>query len=724
MTKRRKSKKKRKSSKKNKQQFELKDGVGNQIVAVLLIVLALVLMAGWFTAEAGTNLLNDIARWLIGNSIYLAPAILIYLAVMIFRSEDHKLKPNITLGSIGVIAVLSGLFHLGDVDQQSFEAASDGLGGGVLGHVVAYPLNALFGSVTVIILIGLLLVMTSVMFNLKLSDMFGWLSKLKPDPTKKKQPQTTASSLEPKSRPTLNANVPLASKKSQSRSSFKDTAKKISNEEQHQDALTMSADPEWNFPEITLLNGKVEKADVGDWEANAQMIKETLGEFSIPVEMGDVNLGPRLTQYTLSPERGIKLNKITQLEQNIKMAMGSSSIRIEAPIPGKRAVGIEVPNKKSAMVRLRSIIESREWVTAKSPLSFALGQDISGEPVVVELDSMPHVLIAGQTGSGKSVMINTLLCSLLYRNAPSDMKLILVDPKQVELSLYEEIPHLLTPVISEPEKTISALKWSVEEMERRLRLMRDAGARNIASYNAKMTDKEGEDAMPYIVIVIDELADMMMQAARDVEALVVRLAAKARATGIHLVLATQRPSADVITGLIKANVPARIAFTVTQNVESRIILDQGGAEKLLGAGDMLYADSTHPRPRRIQGVFIDDDEVNKIVDHLKGEAEPDYNDDVISQPVNIGAAGGVMDNLDESDEDIYQEAVDEVVNSQKASISRLQRKFAIGYNRAARLVDMMEEQGIVGPSRGNRAREVLVTSLETYDDAQGDGLDV
>jgi len=552
--------------------------------------------------------------------------------------------------------------------------------------------------------------------------MFGWVSKLKIDKKQKKgsNKKTTAKDVNSRPRPTLNANVPIATKKSKSRSSFKDTAKKISNEEQHQDALTMSVDPEWNFPPIDLLSNKVEKADVGDWEEKAELIKDTLADFNIAVDMGDVNLGPRLTQYTLSPEKGVKLSKITQLEQNIKLATASSSIRIEAPIPGQRAVGIEVPNKKSAMVRLRSIIETREWTGAKSPLSFALGQDIAGKPVVVELDRMPHVLIAGQTGSGKSVMINTLLCSLLYRNSPSDLKLILVDPKQVELSLYEDIPHLLTPVINDPEKTISALKWAVEEMERRLRQMKDASARNIDSYNQKMKDKDDQEAMPYIVIVIDELADMMMQAARDVEALVVRLAAKARATGIHLVLATQRPSADVITGLIKANVPARISFTVTQNVESRIILDQSGAEKLLGAGDMLYVDSETPRPRRIQGVFIDDDEVNNIVDHLKGEAEPDYNDDVISQPVSIGSAGGVMDNLDESDEDIYQEAIQEVVRSQKASISRLQRKFSIGYNRAARLVETMEEQGIVGGSRGNRAREVLVQDMEALEPSADD----
>src|SRR6185437_13460539 len=331
------------------------------------------------------------------------------------------------------------------------------------------------------------------------------------------------------------------------------------------------------------------------------IIHDTFANFSIEVEMEGANIGPRVTQYTLKPPTGVKLTKITALENNLALDLAAQSIRMEAPIPGKRAVGIEVPNVKAATVRLSSILLAHEWQEATSSLSFGIGKDISGTAVVGDLYKMPHLLVAGQTGSGKSVMINTLLSSLLYRNSPSDLKLILVDPKQVELKPYDYIPHLLTPVITEPEKCISALKWAVAEMERRYRALAEVSKRNIGEYNSL----KKEEGMPYIVIVIDELADLMMMAARDVEALVVRIAQKARAVGIHLVLATQRPSVDVITGLIKANVPARIAFTTASQVDSRTIIDQMGAEKLLGQGDMLLTTADMPKPKRVQGAFID-----------------------------------------------------------------------------------------------------------------------
>jgi S-DNA-T family DNA segregation ATPase FtsK/SpoIIIE len=342
-----------------------------------------------------------------------------------------------------------------------------------------------------------------------------------------------------------------------------------------------------------------------------------------------------------------------------------------------------------------------------SPLGFALGRDISGIPVVGALDKMPHMLIAGQTNSGKSVMVNTFLISLLYRNSPSDLKLILVDPKHVELSTYNDIPHLLTEVITEPEKCISALKWAVAEMERRYRTLAEAKQRNIAEYNALKKD----EGMPYIVIVIDELADLMMMAARDVEALIVRIAQKARAVGIHLVLATQSPRVTVITGLIKANIPARIAFTVAQEVESRIILDQSGAEKLLGQGDMLFSTSSMPKPKRVQGALIMGDEIQKVTDFLRMQRAPQYDDEVVSQPVQIGK-GGVVTEMDTDDEPLFRDAVRVVIEAGKASTSLLQRRLRIGYGKAARMIENMEEQGIVGPADGSRPREVLVSSLD------------
>ena len=427
--------------------------------------------------------------------------------------------------------------------------------------------------------------------------------------------------------------------------------------------------------------------------------------------MEGANIGPRVTQYTLKPPTGVKLTKITALENNLALDLAATSIRMEAPIPGKRAVGIEVPNVKPAIVRLSSILSSGEWTASRDPLEFSIGKDIAGKPVVANLAKMPHLLVAGQTGSGKSVMINDILTSLLYRNSPSDLKLILVDPKTVELTPYNDIPHLLTPVITEPEKCISALKWSVAEMERRYRMLAEHKKRNIIEYN----NLKDQESMPYIVIVIDELADLMMMAARDVEALIVRIAQKARAVGIHLILATQRPSVDVITGLIKANVPARIAFTTASQVDSRTIIDQMGAEKLLGMGDMLFLTSDMPKPKRVQAAFISDDETVKVTDFIRDQRAPEYNDEVVSQPVTIGKGGVVADmggGSSDADDDMFRDAVRVVIENKKASTSLLQRRLRIGYGRAARLIEEMEEQGIIGQADGSRPREVLVSSLD------------
>jgi S-DNA-T family DNA segregation ATPase FtsK/SpoIIIE len=489
---------------------------------------------------------------------------------------------------------------------------------------------------------------------------------------------------------------------------LKNSAQKLSQNETHE-ALTAASDPDWKLPDISLLSQKQDKADAGDVNGNAQVIHDTFANFNIDVEMEGANIGPRVTQYTLKPPTGVKLTKITALENNLALDLAAHSIRMEAPIPGKRAVGIEVPNVKSATVRISSLLLSREWTELNSPLGFAIGKDISGAPIVADLEKMPHVLVAGQTGSGKSVMINTILTSLLYRNSPSDLKLILVDPKRVELAPYNDIPHLLAPVIVEPEKCISALKWATAEMERRYTELADAGKRNIAEYNSV----KKEAGMPYIVIVIDELADLMMMAARDVEALIVRLAQKARAVGIHLILATQRPSVDVITGLIKANVPARIAFTTASQVDSRTIIDQIGAEKLLGQGDMLLLTADMPKPKRVQGAFIGDDETHKVVDFLKAQRAPQYNDEVISQPVQLNGKGGVVaDMAGDADDDMFRDAVQVVIESGKASTSLLQRRLRIGYGRAARIIETMEEQGIIGHADGSRPRDVLVSSVD------------
>ena len=493
--------------------------------------------------------------------------------------------------------------------------------------------------------------------------------------------------------------------------SLRNTAQKLTPTEEHS-ALTLASDPDWKLPSTALLSHKQDKADAGDVEGNAEAISETFKTFGIEVEMDGANIGPSVTQYTLKPPAGTKLTKITALETNIALDLAATSIRIEAPIPGKKLVGIEVPNIKPATVRMSGILESKEWLDeAKSPLAFAIGRDIAGKPIINDLAKMPHLLVAGQTGSGKSVMINTILTSLLYKNGPSDLKLILVDPKQVELKPYDDIPHLLTPVITEPEKCISALKWTVAEMERRYKTLSEERVRNIVEYN----NKKNEEGMPYIVVVIDELADLMMMAARDVEALIVRIAQKARAVGIHLVLATQRPSVDVITGLIKANVPARIAFTTASQIDSRTIIGQIGAEKLLGKGDMLLLTASMPKPVRVQGAFIDDEETNKVTDFIREQRPPQYDDEVVSQPVQLNGKGGIVSNndgMDAADEPVFRQAVEVVVEAGKASTSLLQRKLRIGYGKAARMIESMEEQGIVGPPDGSRPRDVLVSSVE------------
>jgi len=711
MAKRRKSKKQ--SNKITESSFQLKEGLIAEIVAIVLVLLAVLLLIAGF--GYGGVLPTTLFGWLnilLGLGAYVVPFILVFIAVTLFRSEDHRVSWVTFLGLTLVILTISGLAHIRFESDLAQAAIYDEIGGGAAGYGIdAVLLTLLNTSTTVLVLVGVLLIGIILSFNITFKTLLDALKERKEKSLLDKDNTSAISGMindENKGGLRLNSNVPLMK-----------PGKKGDKPDETQikpgtSALTASTDPEWNYPDIKLLELSTGKADAGDWKGNAEIIKQTLADFGIEVEMGEVNVGPRVTQYTLKPSSGVRLTKITALEQNIALNLAAHSIRIEAPIPGKRAVGIEVPNQKSATVRLRSILESRSWTNSGSQLSFAIGQDIAGEPVVGELEKMPHLLIAGQTGSGKSVMINSFLISLLYRNSPSDMKLIMVDPKQVELNLYNDIPHLLTPVIVSPEKCISALKWAVAEMERRYSTFAEHSKRNIAEFNAL----KNEEAMPYIVIVIDELSDLMMVAARDVEALVVRIAQKARATGIHLVLATQRPSVDVITGLIKANIPARLAFTTTSQVDSRTILDQMGAEKLLGSGDMLFTTPALGKPRRIQGVLIEEREVKMVTDHLRMERAPQYNHDIISQPVQLGGKGGVVADMDAADDSAYEDAVRVVVDAGKASASMLQRRLRVGYARAARLIETMEEQGIVGAADGARPREVLISSL---DDLESNG---
>ena len=449
---------------------------------------------------------------------------------------------------------------------------------------------------------------------------------------------------------------------------------------------------------VDLLDDSSSEAKAGDVDRNAEIIRKTFEHFNIDVEMVDVRVGPTVTQYSLRPAQGIKLSRIVGLQNDLALALAAHPIRIEAPIPGKALVGIEVPNQSVGRVTIRELLESKEFKRRKSAMTSPLGKDVAGAVQSVMVDKAPHMLVAGATGSGKSVCLNVIITSLLYQNGPDDLKLIMVDPKRVELGVYTGIPHLLVPPITKVEEAINALKWAVREMERRLDHLAKNGARDIDSYNAKTKER-----MPKIVIVIDELADLMSQNKRDVEAVIVRIAQMARAAGIHLILATQRPSVDVITGTIKANIPTRLAFAVASQVDSKTILDVSGAEKLLGRGDMLMSTPALSKPHRAQGAYVSDGEIERVVKFLKKEGEPDYNYQVTEDT----RSGGVALDAEDSDP-LLQDAIAIVIDSNKASTSYLQRRLKIGYSRAARIMDIMFEIGIIGEARGSKPREVLV----------------
>ena len=731
--------KKRKSTKKStpaKPQHSLPAGFWSQVGAVMLILLSLLLVVSWFGVGGPVLQWIDMATVkTIGYTAYALPILLIYLAVETFRAEENQLPAVVKFAAILEIVWFSGLFGL-------MKTASRPNSGGFVGDILNTATLKMVDS-AIAVIIYLVLAFITVLFITQTSPftVFSKLWEMIKSNTKEDDDNRSVMKKASIAQPAeeekktdlgeikLNAGVPIIDTAKEKKSLLKKVEKpEKANEEQ---ALVATRDPNWEAPSLDLLEKNESGADAGDTRQNAQIIHDTLAEFNIEAAMGDINVGPKVTQYTLRPPSGVKLTRITALETNIALNLAAQSLRIEAPIPGQRAVGIEVPNRKAAEVRLRSTLSSKQWAAARDPLSFGIGKDISGQVVVGELGKMPHLLIAGQTGSGKSVMINTLLCSLLYRNSPSDMKLILVDPKQVEMAPYADIPHLLTPVINEPEKTISALKWAVNEMERRYKLMAEEKIRNIKEYNKRLQSRakkiaiadengnvqEHEDgSMPYIVIVVDEMSDLMMMAKKDVETLIVRLAQKSRAVGIHLVLATQRPSVNVITGLIKANVPARIAFTVATQVDSMTILGQSGAEKLLGQGDMLFYVTSMSKPKRIQGAWVTDDEVNKIADHLRMQMAPQYNDEVVAQPVQLDGKGGVVMDLSEGGDDKFKDAVRVVVERRKASTSMLQTRLGIGYQRAARIIEEMEERGIIGPQNGSKPRDVLISSPEELDE--------
>lgn len=728
-------------------------GFWAQVGAVLLVAFSLFLILSWF--GAGGSALVAIHKGLIGFmgwATFLLPAVLIFISVEIFRDEQNRFPSLNTFGFVLILFWLSGFFGLFRV---SAGLSYGGWSGEISNKIMLAMVNSMVAAIIYLLLISITLLsilrVSPIIVIKKIGEMLRTndfttesknakvFEKAKESMLLKKVNDLTESE---KPEIKLNAGVDILDEKARVKEKSKEKkglaliSKKEDREDKKEDLkkseITIPTsnfdNSKWQEPDFSLLEHSQAPADAGDVEQNARTIKDTLSEFNIEVEMESANIGPRVTQYTLVPQSGVKLSRIENLSDNIALNLAAESIRVEAPIPGKRAVGVEIPNIKSADVRLFSVLDSKEWKNNHDPLTFAIGKDISGHPVVGNLAKMPHLLVAGQTGSGKSVMMNTLLTSLLYRHSPSELKLIMVDPKVVEMTAYEDIPHLLTPIINEPEKALSALRWAVNEMERRYRVVSGEKVKEIKSYNKHAIAKnekikkeaiEGEEpklleVMPYIVIVIDELADLMMAASKDVEAMIVRIAQKARAVGIHLVLATQKPVVSVVTGLIKGNVPSRIAFKVASNGDSRTILDRGGAEKLLGNGDMLFYMNGAPNLKRVQGAWVTDEEVLRVTNFIRSQGPPQYNDEVISQPTQTPSSigGVVMNGGSSSTDETFETAVKLVIEARKASTSYLQRRLGIGYSRAAKLIDEMEDRGIVGPTNGSKPREVLISSYD------------
>ena len=716
---------------------DLPGGFWRQIIAVLMIAVALFLCFTWF--GHGGEVLNNIHSTImqgLGFATYFIPFLLVYLAVKIFRAEGNRVAFPVYLTSLLMLLWVSGI------------AAITGNGGIVGKWLNDIMVNLLDQNVVIFIYIVLIFITLAFMLQVSPLTLFKDTKNLV-TPTKSKSKEATTDEapakkklgqLEIKVNSGMNPVSAAEPEKPVRARGFLHKAPKINIPEEpprpiekpEEKALVAITDENWKMPTTALLSKVQSPQDPGNVKQNAFIIQKTFAEFGIDVEMEDANVGPRVTQYTLKAPGGVNLAKISARDKELAYNLGATTIRIEAPIPGTQLIGVEVPNVKSASVSLRGILESQEWKQAKGPLTFAVGKDISGKPVVSDLADMRHLLIAGTTGSGKSVMTNTLIMSLLFRNAPSDMRMIIIDPKHVEMVAYNDIPHLLTPVINDTSKALSAMKWAVGEMDRRYSQMAEEKVKKITDYNAKMEQKQKDGAdgsdpatakMPYIVIVIDEMSDLMMQASKELEPLIVRIAQLGRAAGMHLVLATQKPIVKVITGLIKGNIPSRIAFRVLSSMESRIILDISGAEKLLGQGDMLLStEQTATGPERVQGAWTPDEDIEKVTDFLRAQRPPQYNDEVIAQQVAIkGMGGGDVGGMDglgrkfDPQDPLVRKAVEISLNKGKFSTAMLQTYLGKGHGYVSGLAIWFEEIGVIGPQNGNKPRDLLITSLEEFD---------
>ncbi len=708
------------------------------IFSFLLVVLTLLASfgkAGWIGDKIFAFLYT-----LFGVGYFLIPVMFVMLGISFLQGLKKRLEISRIIGAFIFLISGLGLIHV------IYAGAS-----GIIGRFIASPLIKLVDYwATSIILITLLAVSVIMTFNLyfTLKDLMFWKKDKEEESELENKTKTFTAETDAEIATKLQKNTNDDDLANSSKSSDKSDKTKNDNqnnkpkkkslldfteEEESGFATTMAVPHLRSFtpPPLSLLEKDRGKPETGDIKASANIIKRTLQNFSISVEMDEISIGPSVTRYALKPAEGVKLSRIVGLNNDLALALAAHPIRIEAPIPGKSLVGIEVPNTAKTTVGLATLLAAPDYQESEKPLLMSLGKDITGKPHFSNLAKAPHMLIAGTTGSGKSVTIHALITSLLYRNSPQDLKFIMIDPKRVELTMYNKIPHLLNPVITDPKKAILALKWAAKEMARRYDVLEKNSSRDIDSYHKsivtpaleKQKNKVGKDAdenvklpetMPYIAIIIDELADIMQTYPRELESAIVRLAQMSRAVGIHLIISTQRPSVNVITGLIKANIPSRIALQVSSQIDSRTILDQMGAEKLLGAGDMLYLGGEMSKPIRLQSAYISESEVKRVVKYLVDEYKDQIMDEINLTPVEAGQSAAFDSMMEqdsiEDDDELYEAVKSEVINSRKASTSYIQRRFGIGYSRAAKLIDTLQERGVVGPANGSKPREILVGS--------------
>lgn len=674
------------------------------IFSILLLCFSLLIWLSFVQEGTLMDFTREKVLYYFGWGGYLFPLVMISLSLLLLKIKTPFSKINISLGMTLTFICMLALSQSGFIGQQiwnNFETPLSGIG-------------------AFIILLGMFFIGIMVLFNTSLDEMIKIVISIYKE-IKKLTDVLFASKKKPLFVEKLPLRLPLPDEKKdeyKSDEKMKRPVKKVESGQISLGTTVLSNIPSstqvWESPPLSLLSSSLgQKADRGDLNKNAHIIEKTLESFGVSAKVVEVNLGPAVTQYCLEITLGTKLSKITSLSNDLALALAARTgqIRIEAPIPGRSLVGIETPNRSLEYVTLKHMLSSYLMEKNNDKLLVALGLDVSGKPNIANISKMPHVLIAGTTGSGKSVLINAWITSLLYRNSPQEVRLILVDPKRVELTIYNGIPHLLTPVIVEPDKILSALKWSLHEMDRRYKLFAEVGVRNIDSYN----EFSGFQVLPYIVILIDELADLMAYAPVEVEESICRLAQMARATGIHLVVATQRPSVDVITGLIKANIPSRIAFSVSSMIDSRVIIDMPGAEKLLGKGDMLYIPPDQAKPTRIQGTYVSESEVKKIVEFFRSQNQPvEYTSEVTSMPISAKKSSAAPNMTLDGKDDKFDEAVQVVCQYDRASASLLQRRLSIGYARAARILDQLESEGVVGAGEGSKPREVLLKNPEEY----------